>query len=159
MSELKEMMPFALLLGLFLIASILLPLFGFLKETFWLIVLAVMVLAPISLLGYFVYKAYKGNENVGKIIAVVFFAAFLFPTFVHPEVLDTRVTKGDIDLLDSGISEQFETINQTLNNINQKELICEQPGQLDEKSLFIIFPILIMQIFCTVVLIFFFRNR
>ncbi len=159
MEELKQLMPFFIIFGLMFAVGILIPLFSFLKEIFWVLIVFLIILIPIILIAIFIHKAYKQNENSGKVFVVILFAAFLIPQFVHPEVIDTRVTKADLEELKLSMGGDYETINQTLKKINEKELTCEQIDEGSENNLFIVFPIILVQIICTAGLVFFFRNR
>ncbi len=156
---LNPILPVVGLLALIFFIGILFPLFDLIEGIFWIVVVAVIVIIPMLILAFFIYQAYKGNENVGKFFVIVIFTLILMPAFVHPEVLDTRVTISDIDELKSVIASNYETMNQTLNTINQKDLVCPEIKEENENILFIVFPILLMQIITTLSLIFFFRNR
>lgn len=159
MGELQELMPFFIMFALIFGVGILFPLFGFLEEIFWLLVVAIIILTPIILMAIFIYRVYDKNENVGKLFVFIIFSIILIPQFVHPEVIDTRVTKADIEALKIQMGGNYETMNQTLNKIAEKELTCEPLDQGNENVLFTIFPIILIQIITSVGLVFFFRNR
>lgn len=155
---LQPLYPLIIIMALIFGIGILFPLLNFVENIFWLVIVAVVILAPICLLSFLLYKAYNKNENVGKFFIVLFFAFILLPQIAHPAILDTRVTLEDIEDLRIKINENHEATIQTLNVIKDKELVCEIP-ETNQNFIFIVFPIIVALILQTALLIFFLRNR
>jgi len=152
-------LPVIFIIGLFFLIGLMFPILSFFQEVFWLIVIAIIILVPMAILAFFLYQAYKKNENITKHFIIFIFLIIMIPSFAYPEVLETRVTQVDMDVLRSQMNENFETVNQTLRTIKEQTIVSEVTEEESENFFFIIFPIILIQIITTIILIFFFRNR
>ncbi|KKM97919.1 hypothetical protein LCGC14_1163330 [marine sediment metagenome] len=171
MSSLEKIYP--IIIGVAIIALLIIMFFAFkfltvalafLTDNFWLMLIGFIIFIPMVLFAIFYWTIYKKSEDKKPYYAI--FALVLVPFLLSPQYVDaatvpleslddSRLTKQDLD----DLRIRVDQIQADITIIKERE----QPEETDELSdfdpLLIFFPIIIVQIITTLIILFFMRNK
>lgn len=154
---------------LFVFLIILFFAFRFLTNNFVLLAIVGIIIAALGLFGFFFMKVFKGTEQrKAYAVLTLFLIPFLLTSpYVNAEVVpldeinSSRTDSEELEKIRLELKEELSIIKADVRLIKDQVALnpAEALGQNEPDILLFVFPIIIVQIINTGVIILFFRNR